>query len=329
MYPSDPNLYDEYYFKHSCGPPYERNERWLRFFGEIAEEIVRRVRPRTALDAGCAMGMVVEQLRDRNVEAFGIDISEYALRQVREDIRPYCWRASLVDPLPRQYDLIICIEVLEHLPSADAGHAIANLCKYSNDILFSSTPIDYRESTHINVQPPEYWVRLFAYQGFLRDLDFDATFILPWAMRFRKTTDSITEVAPRYERFLWKLAQENNALRESSIELHKNLAESEKNVQTLTTSVEEKERTLHTIKMQLDQREQALRAVKVQLDEREQALQATTMQLEQIEKSQLWRLALKVRQFRLRFVPPGSRREHLLGAVLRLVRSMNTRETIG
>jgi len=273
--------------------------------------------------------MLVEALRDRKVEAFGIDISEYALRQAREDIRPYCWRASALDPMPQQYDLIICIEVLEHLPAADAGRAIANLCQYSNDILFSSTPIDYRESTHINVQLPEYWVRLFAYQGFLRDLDFDATFILPWAMRFRKTTDSITEVVPRYERYLWKLVQENNTLREGSIELHKNLAEGEKNVQILTANIEEKERTLHAIKIQSDEREQALRAVKMQLDEREQALQVALSQLEQIEKSQLWRLALRVRQIRLRFAPPGSHRERLLNAILQLVRSLNTKETIG
>src|SRR3990172_4083903 len=115
---SPQNLYDERYYKgyHSaCGLPYDRIEPWLNFFANIADKIVEQVSPRTVLDVGCAKGFLVEALRDRGVEAFGLDISEYAISQVRDDLKPYCWVASAGHPLPLRYDLIVCIEVLEHL----------------------------------------------------------------------------------------------------------------------------------------------------------------------------------------------------------------------
>ena len=80
-------FYDAYYFRHGCGRPYQRDPEWLRFFDEVAEWIVRTIGPRTVLDAGCAMGFLVEALRRRGVEAYGVDISEYAIARVVPEIR--------------------------------------------------------------------------------------------------------------------------------------------------------------------------------------------------------------------------------------------------
>ena len=82
------------------------------------------------------MGMLVEARRDRQVEAFGIDISSYALQQVREDMKPFCRLGSLLDPLTDKYDFVVCIEVLEHLLPSQAERAITNICQASDDVLF-------------------------------------------------------------------------------------------------------------------------------------------------------------------------------------------------
>src|SRR5690242_6887663 len=74
--------YDAYYYATSCGRPYQRDDVWLRLFDVIADRIVRELRPQSVLDAGCAMGFLVEGLRRRGVEAFGFDISEYAIKNV-------------------------------------------------------------------------------------------------------------------------------------------------------------------------------------------------------------------------------------------------------
>src|SRR5690242_18790204 len=222
--------YDQYYYQHCCGQPYVRNEEWLRSFGSIADHIQRDIRPRSVLDAGCAMGFLVECLRDRGIEAFGVDISEYAIQRVRQDIQPYCWTGSLLDPLPRSYDLIVCIEVLEHLTPQECDQVIGNFCRAADDILFSSTPDDYREATHINVRPPEYWAGLFARHGFYRDVDFDASFITAWAMRFRKAHEPVYRLVEAYERRLWHLTREATGARNFAYESRMRLAECEQQI---------------------------------------------------------------------------------------------------
>src|SRR6476660_8383941 len=82
----DESYFGEFYYQHDCGEPYERNETWSRFFGQVADAIVRELRPRTVLDVGCAMGFLVEELRIRGVEAWGIDVSEYAIANVHPSV---------------------------------------------------------------------------------------------------------------------------------------------------------------------------------------------------------------------------------------------------
>jgi uncharacterized coiled-coil DUF342 family protein len=171
------------------------------------------------MDVGCAMGMLVECLRDRGVEGYGIDISTYAISQVREDIKAFCSVASIMDQLPGRYDLVVAIEVLEHLPASQAQQAIANLCAASDNVFFSSTSMHHDEDTHLNVQPPEYWASLFAKEGFFRDMDFDATsFVIPWSIRFRRASEPIHRVVLSYERRLGQLWSENLALRNRALE---------------------------------------------------------------------------------------------------------------
>ena len=198
--------YNYEYYHNCCGSiAYEEPEHWVEFFGKIADRIVNDLNPKTVLDAGCAMGYLVAALRDRGVEAYGIDISNYAISKVREDIRPYCVVGSLVDPLPAQlpakFDLIVTIEVLEHLYAEDGAAAIRNLCGCTDRVLFTSSPDDFTEETHVNVQQREYWARLFAEQGFLDDLNYRPTYIVPYAVCYRRTGQWLRQVED-YERNL-------------------------------------------------------------------------------------------------------------------------------
>jgi SAM-dependent methyltransferase len=256
--------YDRFYYAHYFGADgneeYKRDDRWLEFFGSIADRIVADIEPRTVLDAGCAMGFLVEALRDRGVEAYGIDVSDYALEQIREDIKPYCSRASVTDPLPQRYDLIVCIETLEHLTPADSERAAANLSAQTDDLLFSSTPSHFKEISHLNVRPPEYWAELFARQGMFHDVDYDpSTYVAPWAVRFRRRHDPAPRVAGDYERLLWRLRSENVGLRDLTFERQRELAEA-------THRLDEATRQLDVERAQLAEARGRLQAALVELD---------------------------------------------------------------
>jgi len=186
--------YDETYYRSHLGHiPYERNAFWLQFFYGIAEHIVRSLKPRRVLDAGCAKGFLVEALWERGVQAWGIDISEYAIGEVRKDVQPYCRQASLTEPIEGRFDLITCMEVLEHIPDEEARATVRNLTGATDTILFSSTPTDLTEPTHVNVQPTISWLHQFAEHGFAPDLLFDASFIAPHAFLLRRVDEQPPE----------------------------------------------------------------------------------------------------------------------------------------
>ena len=166
--------YGEEYYMHQCGVnDYVHNPLFIKMFNDIARILASQLHPRLVLDAGCACGHMVSAFRNLGVGAYGIDLSEYAISQVRAEHRQFCAVQSLTAELPREfprrYDLVLCIEVMEHLTQEDGELAIARLCSYSDLILFSSSPSDTSEPTHINVRPLSHWLRLFHRQGFHAD----------------------------------------------------------------------------------------------------------------------------------------------------------------
>jgi len=240
------SAFGAFYFKHCCGTPYERSDQWLSIFDRIAGRIAADMSPRRVLDAGCAFGFLVERLRDRGVDAYGIDLSPYAIDKVTGAIRPFCRVGSITDDLGGDYDVVVSIEVAEHIPARDAEAAIVNICAHTSDVLFSSTPFDYREPTHINVHPPEHWAELFARQGFFRDVDYDASYILPWAARFRRRQEPIHRLIREYDRRYWELLQSANEARGHSIEAQTKHAAEETARERLALEMEQLGRDLRS-----------------------------------------------------------------------------------
>ncbi|MCC6801964.1 MAG: glycosyltransferase [Anaerolineae bacterium] len=205
-----------YYQTHFGGAAYERSELWLQFFSNIAERIQNDFTPDSVLDAGCAIGMLVEALLQRGVEAHGFDISDWAIQKMPPQYADHVRVGSILDPqvVDRHFELVVCIEVLEHLPAADADTAIRNLCSWGDLVLFTSSPQDFKETTHFNVQQPGYWAAKFAQNGFTRVLDYDATYIAPWARLYRREKVIYPVAVQQYENLLWQQASELRVVRD-------------------------------------------------------------------------------------------------------------------
>jgi len=220
--------FGRFYYQYDCGTPYGRSPDWMQHFDELADHIVDRLQPARVLDAGCAMGLLVEKLRERGVDAWGIDVSEFAIGEVHADIQPSCAVRSLIDELPadfpQRYDLVTCIEVVEHMSSADGEAAISRLATLGDRVLFSSSPEDFGEATRVNVQPPEHWSALFARAGHLRNVDFSGDVPTPWTMLYERATSDVIEVVRRYDRRLSRSIMEVREVRETAIRLQGRVA---------------------------------------------------------------------------------------------------------
>lgn len=110
--------------------------------------------PSNYLDLGSGTGAMVNVARRLGVEAFGIDQIE----------RPDEWllQHDLREPLDlgREFEMVSCIEVAEHMPPESAeilAKTIARHVKPGGMLLWSSASPGQAGDGHINPQPATYW----------------------------------------------------------------------------------------------------------------------------------------------------------------------------
>jgi SAM-dependent methyltransferase len=127
------------------------------------------------LDVGCGVGTWLRAALDLGAEdVVGMDgtyVDQDSLLIERERFLPADLAAQplpdvLGDRATAPFDLIICMEVAEHLPHTRASSLVAEMAALTDVVLFSAAvPFQYGTS-HINEQWPEYWSILFRGQGF-------------------------------------------------------------------------------------------------------------------------------------------------------------------
>jgi SAM-dependent methyltransferase len=106
-------------------------------FAQHADAIARFMRTfdltGPVLDVGCAKGYLVYILRQRGIEAFGIDWSAYAISNASPDVKRYLLTASAMQlPFASQpFSLTVTHDVLEHLDIPSAQSALQECARVS------------------------------------------------------------------------------------------------------------------------------------------------------------------------------------------------------
>jgi O-antigen biosynthesis protein len=306
------DYYDEAYYGTTydrSGVPYSRDEQtWVDFFDGVASNIVASLRPTSALDVGCGIGLLVEALRERDVDAKGIDISAWAIEQIPKNLRRFCSVASATDEIDGRFDLITCTEVLEHLPPSLADVAVSNLCRHAETIFFASTPDDFDEPTHLNVEPRSYWVRLFLRHGFVHDVGYDATYLAPHAMLFRRVVLDLESLVASYEDALWDEVTRLGDLHEQHQKLtdkHHELALSAKGASDVLTVLEDQVEELDLLRKSAEERRaaetlaayQAVRSYEADQRRLSAALAVREVELNAVYGTKVFRYSHKFRSF--------------------------------
>jgi len=141
---------------------YNRYDRFMSN-ADVAAYLVWRFLPgRHTLDAGCALGFVVEALRELDIDAEGVDVSFYAVDHATQGARGHVRQGSLLDTLPfadAVFDVVTALETLEHLPPDTIPTAIGELRRVCRGYLLATIP-----SFGPNANGPGGW-----YNGKVRD----------------------------------------------------------------------------------------------------------------------------------------------------------------
>jgi SAM-dependent methyltransferase len=134
----------------------------------VVPYLIDLVQPRSVVDVGCGHGAwLAAFLEDGVADVLGLDGPW--VDQTRLDIPIDMFRsADLAAPITvnRMFDLVVSLEVAEHLPATSARGFVQSLTTLGDIVLFSAAIPGQGGVQHVNEQWPSYWVKLFAAQGF-------------------------------------------------------------------------------------------------------------------------------------------------------------------
>lgn len=140
---------------------------------ESAREIIPIVweflQPKTVIDVGCGTGTWLSAFKEFGVEyVLGIE-GEWVAPEMLEIPMENFLVCDLNQPLQidRQFDLVVCLEVAEHLQPEYAKTFVNSLVKLGTVILFSAAIPFQGGTNHLNEQWPDYWAKLFQEQGYV------------------------------------------------------------------------------------------------------------------------------------------------------------------
>ena len=127
-------------------------------------------RDETVLDYGCAKGFMVKALRMLHRQAWGCDISQYAIDSADEDTAQHLMLSSEKDLVPfgKFFDYILSKDVFEHVEYDNINRTLAILSTYGK-ILFATIPLGNGERynvpayeldvTHKIRESKDWWIK--------------------------------------------------------------------------------------------------------------------------------------------------------------------------
>lgn len=165
---------------------------------EAAEWLIKKCRPKTAVEYGSGTGATLVELLKRGVMATGLEINPHSVEYFKEHHPMYANQMHLIDftkePIEGDTicDLGMSIEVFEHISmqEVDWENFIANLAKQYKYFYFSSTPYKTTDTFdkfwgHVNLRRTTDWMRLFQFNGW--DFVENPKILTSWDLFFKST----------------------------------------------------------------------------------------------------------------------------------------------
>jgi len=125
------------------------------------------------LDVGCGNGRGLRYSVDHGYDAYGIDIVDLPFYWEPMGIQNRCKKgfASHTGYLDEEFGLIVCTEVLEHIPMDGLDDVFKEMYRIGNDkfvfTMAMGTSFVLGTHIHLTIQPPQWWVDKLQEHGFI------------------------------------------------------------------------------------------------------------------------------------------------------------------
>ncbi|ACK72621.1 Methyltransferase type 11 [Gloeothece citriformis PCC 7424] len=218
----------------------------IAFDEGLMKSVLNFYKPIKSLDLGCGLGYFVNYLREQGVDAWGVeaeDLGEHFKspgHQIRKDL-------SQPLDLQEKFDLVICLEVIEHIPRDFEEIVFDNIVRHmSKYLLFSGATVGQQGIGHINERPESHWFWQLIKRGLVlrhqASLDVRLSCTLPWYIN----NVSIWElVHPDTRNTPTLLAEQDSRILSKETEYLKNIHQMTNEINQLKLELEEKQKELN------------------------------------------------------------------------------------
>lgn len=176
----DAGFYDREYFTGKKGG--HRFAHAESIFGKLFHSALNLYRaalikiffnPKNCLDVGAGTGGLVAALRLLGIDAYGVDISKYAVEEADKNIKRYLKNADIINiPYPdNSFDLVVTYDVLQHVERSKIKKAVEETIRVSKKYILHKiyTPeniwynfLHSRDFSVISFFPKKYWQKIFS-----------------------------------------------------------------------------------------------------------------------------------------------------------------------
>jgi len=140
----------------------------LRCANQVVPLLQDMFAPASVLDVGCGVGAFLRSFSEGGVkECLGLD-GDYVPQNQRMISSENFKAVDLSKPfdIGRRYDMIMSLEVGEHLDAAVADTFVSSICHHGDLVVFSAAIPVQMGDHHVNEQWQSYWVQKFRQCGF-------------------------------------------------------------------------------------------------------------------------------------------------------------------
>jgi cyclopropane fatty-acyl-phospholipid synthase-like methyltransferase len=159
-------IYEDKYFAK------RHEEEWKKDAKKVSDLLNENFQPDSVIDFGCGIGLKLHFLKQEyDVEVKGIDGSQGAIDNTileLEEIEKYDLRNYY--NTNKSYDLVMCFEVLEHIPEKFSDNLVQTISEAGNTAVITAAPPGQGGKHHVNEKPRDYWLEKFSKQG----MDYDS-----------------------------------------------------------------------------------------------------------------------------------------------------------
>ncbi len=148
---------------------HEASEHNLQSPEVIVPFLMENFKPNSVADVGCGIGTFLHEFKKNGVtDIVGLDGKWVDRKKLLISENEFI-ETDLETPikLNKTYDLVLCLEVAEHLATSSADIIADSLTRLGKTIVFSAATTDQGGQNHINEQEFSYWKQKFESRGYV------------------------------------------------------------------------------------------------------------------------------------------------------------------